>query len=188
MLRTYHLVPQVTVSINNINSKCTGSCDFQWSSISTPIVNAIDTSQINGIKITGSGFDSINLNNNIVLIGNIYSCNVLSALNTQIICSLGSIPIGTYSFSVNVLNKGLATMNTNTNVNFKLTTLSLSPTSCGTGGGLILNITGTGFNSNCTVLIDNINCPIISIDYSLIKCIIPSNVSGILFLFIHISI
>ena len=106
MLRTYHLVPQVTVSINNINSKCTGSCDFQWSSISTPIVNAIDISQINAITITGSGFDSIDLNNNIVLIRNTYSCNVLSASNTQIICSLGNIPIGTYSFSVNVLHKG----------------------------------------------------------------------------------
>jgi len=177
MLRTYHLVPQVTVAINNINSKCKGSCDFQWSSSSTPIVNTIDASQINAIKITGSGFDSTNPSNNIVLIGNSYTCNILSASNVQIICSLGNIPIGSYTFSLNVLNKGLATMNTNANVNFKFTTISLNPTSCGTGGGLMLNISGTGFNTNCTVLVDNINCPIVSIDYSLITCIIPSNVS-----------
>lgn len=43
-------------------------------------------------------------------------------------------------------------------------------------GGLLLSISGTGFNSNSTVLIDNINCRIKSINYSMITCVAPANV------------
>ena len=43
-------------------------------------------------------------------------------------------------------------------------------------GGVVLNITGTGFNSQTSVLIDGNNCPIISKSYSLLQCIVPFNV------------
>lgn len=46
LLRTYHTTPQVTVSINNVNSKCPqSSCDFQWASSATPVVSNIDISE-----------------------------------------------------------------------------------------------------------------------------------------------
>lgn len=35
-LRTPHAKPQVEVGINNIPSKCAGTCDFEWKSDSTP--------------------------------------------------------------------------------------------------------------------------------------------------------
>ncbi|CAF5125400.1 unnamed protein product, partial [Rotaria sp. Silwood1] len=45
----------------------------------------------------------------------------------------------------------------------------------GAGGGYSLNITGTGFSSSSSVLIDNNLCtnPIVS-DFSLITCTVPS--------------
>lgn len=46
LLRTYHTKPQVTISVNDINSRCSGSCDFEWSSSATPTVTAIDKSKI----------------------------------------------------------------------------------------------------------------------------------------------
>ena len=35
---------KITVSIGNIMSVCSGSCDFQWLTSSTPIVDSIDIS------------------------------------------------------------------------------------------------------------------------------------------------
>lgn len=35
-LRTPHTKPQVEVGINNVPSKCAGTCDFEWKSDSTP--------------------------------------------------------------------------------------------------------------------------------------------------------
>lgn len=66
MLRTFHTKPQVdllnlnwiknfntnnfinkvTVLINDIMSKCSNSCDFEWSESATPIVTAIDASKL----------------------------------------------------------------------------------------------------------------------------------------------
>jgi hypothetical protein len=45
----------------------------------------------------------------------------------------------------------------------------------------LLNITGTQFNSNCTVQVDGNNCPIVSVSYTQIVCQVPSNVITILY-------
>ncbi len=39
-----------------------------------------------------------------------------------------------------------------------------------------MNITGTGFNSNCTVKMDGIDCSVVSISYNTITCLAPANV------------
>ncbi len=46
LLRTVHSKPQVVLTINNIVSKCSGSCDFEWIDSVTPNVETIDTSII----------------------------------------------------------------------------------------------------------------------------------------------
>lgn len=54
---------------------------------------------------------------------------------------------------------------------------SIICSSSGTGGGSILNINGVAFNSKCSIKVDNNVCSIVSMSYSLIKCILPSNVT-----------
>ena len=83
--------------------------------------------------LRGSGFDSVNLKNNIVKIGGAL-CSITQATSTQLTCLAGANSIGTYTFTVNVLGSGSALMNSNPSVTFQLTTSSLSPTRSGTGG------------------------------------------------------
>lgn len=52
----------------------------------------------------------------------------------------------------------------------------------------MLNITGTQFNSNCTVQVDGNNCPIVSVSYTQIVCQLPSNVIIILYYFLILII
>ena len=163
------------MSINNINSICNGSCDFEWSQSVTPEVNSIDTTDLRLIKLVGFNFDPSPINN-VVLIGSV-RCNVTAATATQLTCTAGQNPIGTYTFSLSVVNKGQAVMNTNHSVSFNLTAYSLSPKISGTSGGLLLNITGLGFTENCTATVDQIICPIVFVSYSLIMCKVPMNVS-----------
>jgi hypothetical protein len=91
MLRTFHSVPQVTVSVNNVPSLCTSSslCDFQWLQSSTPVVTNIDTSNKQAIVLTGTGFDLTNQNNK-VLLGDV-ACTVTSASSTQLVCTPGNL-------------------------------------------------------------------------------------------------
>ncbi|CAF0710276.1 unnamed protein product [Brachionus calyciflorus] len=173
ILRTYHSKPQVVVSINNIPVKCSNSCDFEWVDSSTPVVNSIDTSNPNSIVLNGSGFDSIP-SNNLVKIGDSI-CNVISSTSTQITCQPGNGPAGSFGFSVNVLGKGLSRMNSNALFDFYLTATSFSPKTSGVGGGIIVNITGSGFSEKVKVTVDSNECKIVFVSFNLIRCLIPSN-------------
>ena len=103
-LRTTHQKHQVNVQINNIASKCVGSCDFVFASdLVEPIVTNIDISALPEITITGSDFD-LDPNNNIVKVGD-YSCVVSEATSTEIKCLVDKIPAGDYNFTVNVVDK-----------------------------------------------------------------------------------
>jgi len=110
------------------------------------------------------------------MIGNI-PCQVTYSSINQLNCTPGPNPAGTYQFSVNVIYKGLAIMNVNTSLSFNLTASQIYPNYAGTGGGLPLNITGVRFNSNVTVTVDYIDCPVVFTNYSLITCVLPQNVS-----------
>ena len=87
MLRTYHDVPQVQITINNISSKCKYSCDFEWLERSTPLVQNIDISKSNFFFIKGIGFDP-DANNNYVNIGHV-PCSIIYGTDTQLICIPG---------------------------------------------------------------------------------------------------
>ena len=93
---------------------------------------------MSAIRITGTGFDTTTPANNIVLIGK-FLCTITSATSTQIVCAAGGIPVGTYSFTISVLNKGLASMSVNPTVTFSLSLTSLTPESSGTGGNKFEN-------------------------------------------------
>jgi hypothetical protein len=88
MLRTSGDVPQASVIINGIPSKCSGDCSFQW--IDAPVVTCIDTSNPDEIRLEGQGFDAVNIANNLVMIGNAL-CEVTAANETFIVCSPGNL-------------------------------------------------------------------------------------------------
>ncbi len=139
-LRTYHGKPQVSVRINDVPAVCS-NCTFEWLSSATPAVNSIDVSSHSAIVLQGTGF-STTASDNVVLIGGI-PCTVKSATATQLVCEAGLNPVGTYSFEVNVIDKGLATMNTDATISFSFTAISVSPTSGSTGGGMLSSSTDT---------------------------------------------
>lgn len=139
--------------INGISTACS-NCTFEWSADATPVVNSIDASTNSAIVITGTGF-SETLAHNVVLIGTT-PCNVTSATSVRLVCAAGLNPVGAYSFKVNVVGKGLATMNSNTQASFALAATSISPVSGSTGGGNLIQINGTGFSSMSRVTIDGI--------------------------------
>ena len=62
------------------------------------------------------------------------SCKILTATSLEITCAAGENSVGTYKFTVSVLNKGFAVMNMNPSISFQLTSSAISPSSSGTGG------------------------------------------------------
>lgn len=87
---------------------------------------------LNAIVLTGTGFDEINPQNNIVKLGDV-NCSC-TATATQLTCSPGRNVFGIYNFTVNVVGKGLAILEVNPAVTIELTVSSISPLSSGTGG------------------------------------------------------
>ncbi|CAF3637436.1 unnamed protein product [Rotaria sp. Silwood1] len=175
MTRTYQTNPQVEVFVGGYPSQCLGTstCDFQWLSSQTPSVSAVSQSSMT-LTITGTGFSTTTTSNK-VIIGTSGSCTVTSATTTQLVCIISMAPSGTYNIQINVDGKGLATGTSSFSVTIPLQVTSISPIQGGAGGGYSLNVTGTGFSSSSSVLIDNNLCtnPIVS-DFSLITCTVPS--------------
>ncbi|CAF0814130.1 unnamed protein product, partial [Brachionus calyciflorus] len=175
--RTFHTRPQVTVNINNIVSKCVTSCDFEWLTESTPQITSIDVSNPSLIVLTGTGFDSTTISNNLVYIGDVL-CTVNEATSTQLKCIPGDGPLGVYNFKVVVVNKGLAELSaaaSSITFTYELDVTAISPSIGGTGGGTIVNITGKGFTQNSVVTIDGNICKVKSFNYKWITCQVPSS-------------
>ncbi|CAF2963963.1 unnamed protein product [Rotaria sp. Silwood2] len=174
MTRTYQTNPQVEVLVGGYPSKCSGisTCDFQWLSSQTPTVSSIVQSNMI-LTITGTGFSSIT-SANTVIIGTSGSCTVTSATTTSLVCTIAAAPSGTYTVQVNVDGKGLASGTSSFSVNVPLQVTSISPIQGGAGGGYTLNVTGIGFSSSSSVLIDGNLCTNSKVfDFSLITCTVP---------------
>ena len=69
----------------------------------------------------------------------------------------------------------------NTTLTIPLVVSSISPSQSGTGGGVLMSIEGQGFSQETQVYIDGRVCPLVvgSSNYSLLKCLTPSNVNEI---------
>lgn len=159
--------------MNNILSKCSNSCTFEWLPSATPIVETIDTSSLEAIIIRGSGFETEPLKN-IVLIGKV-PCQVKTATEAEIVCSASENTAGIYNISVNVIGKGLALMKDSSSVTFQLEATSITPKAGYTGGGVTLSVFGTRFSLNSTVTVDGFKCRTIFANFTCIKCIVPGN-------------
>ena len=66
-------------------------------------------------------------------------------------------------------------MNSDATASFEFTATSISPTSGSTGGRNVLSVNGTGFSASSKVTVDGVDCKVISSNYYLIRCTVPSS-------------
>ncbi|XP_006825958.1 fibrocystin-L-like [Saccoglossus kowalevskii] len=193
-LRTLDETPQVTVSVNQIPSTCTGDCSFEYLADLTPQVTGISpisgsASSSTEVTLLGVGF-SQTADDNKVTIGGV-NCAVTNALDTTIICLIGEAPGGTQDVVVYVAPDGLATHPSGTvQFQYEVGITDVNPSSGSTGGGLEITITGYGYSNNVddlTVLIGGALCDVTSSSQNTIICILPAGVAGSVDLSVSIS-
>ncbi|XP_013405337.2 fibrocystin-L [Lingula anatina] len=178
MLRTIENNVQVTVSVNNLPVKCDGDCSFMWSEAQTPHLTAATPNsgspQANTIiQLTGTGFEA-NATQNTVTIGGT-PCDVINATTSQIFCTVGNGPVGTFDILVNVDGKGYANHSSGLQqFTYDLVVTGITPTNGSIGGCTIVTISGSGFASNATATVGGSQCKIVSQDYSSIVCEVPA--------------
>jgi hypothetical protein len=144
-------------------------------------VDRIDTSNLPIIVIYGSGFSSNNLDN-LVELGGLVRCVVFNASSVEIRCRVDEgkegLEAGNYAVSVSVTGVGLATVSAGaTVIEFGQTAEGFWPMSSAAPGGGILSIYGSRFGVNTSVTLDGTGCEVRTVNYSLISCVIPANVS-----------
>ena len=137
------------MNINDIRSSCSGDSTFSWSLSATPQVSAISPasgslSAATVLTITGSGFDSVNEKNMVVIGGE--PCNVTSSTSVEIQCNIGRGPVGPHEVEVVVLGKGKAAHDGGPHeFSYDLTASSISP-STGSLAGKSVSSTVDGMN------------------------------------------
>lgn len=73
-------------------------------------------------------------------------------------------------------NKGRAIITSPLNISFNMTIDTFWPVSSGAGGGALLYVNGSGFNSFAVVTLGDDECKITSLSYNQIICMIPAQV------------
>uniref|UniRef100_A0A5S6LCS8 Serine/arginine-rich-splicing factor 1 n=3 Tax=Xenopus tropicalis TaxID=8364 RepID=A0A5S6LCS8_XENTR len=104
MLATANKLPQVTVHVNDIPAKCSGSCSFQYLQELIPVVTDIEYSSVH---LTGLGFTQIADEIDIEI--NKTNCKVTQANTTYIACCTERfLPLGENHIRLHVKPYGLA--------------------------------------------------------------------------------
>ena len=158
------------VSSNGVNFPAVG---FNYDTTATPVVSSVSPASGTGpqtLTIDGSNFGS----SPSVTVGDT-ECAVSSSTASTISCDLPSIPGGDYSLLVLATEFGLS----NADVSYEslLTAGSMAPLTGSFGGGTLLTITGTGFDTttNPTVTVCSGECSIESVTDTEIQCRTPVN-------------
>ncbi|XP_061189118.1 fibrocystin-L-like [Saccostrea echinata] len=172
MLRTIEATPQVIAYVNNIPTRCEGTCGFEWKASSTPAVSAVSPSSAfsgSTLTITGTSFGATTADNSVTIGG--VACTVTSASSTQLVCTIGA-GTGSHQVEVNVAGVGLASGSFSFTYNTQIT--SIAPTSGSLAGGTKLTVSGSGFSPTATVTVSSGTCEIVTASTSEIVCLTPS--------------
>ena len=143
------------------------------SAASSPAVTTVSPTSGTGaqsLTVEGSNFGS----SPVVTVGDV-ECAVTSSSSSSISCDLPSVPGGDYVVVVLATEFGLS----NEDVTYEslLTADSLSPLSGSFGGGSLVTITGTGFdtNTNPSVTVCSEECTVETVSDTEIQCRTPAN-------------
>ncbi|XP_044531280.1 fibrocystin [Gracilinanus agilis] len=165
MLVTPNIYPQVTVRVNDIPARCSGSCSFQYLQESTPLVQAVWYSYDDDINllvcIMGSGFPDDTGALKIEVSQQI--CEVTFSNQTYVACKMDFLPIGKYQVVMLVRHFGFALnvsggegIHFNIEPKLKIMEPSVAPEI----GGLWTTIQGTNLEDIILVLFGSQPCPV----------------------------
>ncbi|XP_066271366.1 fibrocystin-L-like [Branchiostoma lanceolatum] len=125
------------------------------------------------VTITGSGFGDVA--DDVTVTINDTDCSITTLTSTQIECTVGHHSAGIFGVEVFVAGRGLAT--SSLVFEYELSVTSVSPTEGSFGGGQVLTIDGTGFDSEVTsVTVCDQTCePTAPPQPSQLTCEVPAN-------------
>jgi len=148
---------------------------YTYSTASTPTVTLVTPSTGSGaqsLTVSGSNFGAAPT----VSVGDT-DCSVTGTTSSPdtISCDLPAVPGGDYAVVVSTSEYGVS--NNDVTYTSELTASSISPTTGSFGGGSLITITGTGFDTNVdpTVTVCTDECAIQSVTDSEITCLAPAN-------------
>ncbi|XP_066278772.1 fibrocystin-L-like [Branchiostoma lanceolatum] len=126
------------------------------------------------ITITGSRFGNVPGDVTVTIDG--VECSITTSSSTRIECTVGHHSAGTYEIVVFLSGKGRATSSGH-EFEYQLSVSSISPSEGSFGGGQVLTIDGTGFDSELTsVSVCNKTCvPTATPQPSQLTCEVPKN-------------
>uniref|UniRef100_A0A8C5IPZ5 PKHD1 ciliary IPT domain containing fibrocystin/polyductin n=1 Tax=Junco hyemalis TaxID=40217 RepID=A0A8C5IPZ5_JUNHY len=186
MLATPHNQTQVVVMVNDVLANCSGSCSFQFSQELTPIVRDVEYSSGNGGDLltlhnpliggcTGFGEEQLALQVEV----DRRSCHISSLNQTQVVCQVPRLLVGTYPVTLLVAPHGFA-LGATTGQGIFLTvqpTLgAVEPPSTSEIGGLRVTLRGTNLEGVNAVLFGSQPCPVLEEgrNSTRIQCKVPS--------------
>eukprot|EP00638_Chattonella_subsalsa_P015791 CAMPEP_0117829880 /NCGR_PEP_ID=MMETSP0949-20121206/8130_1 /TAXON_ID=44440 /ORGANISM="Chattonella subsalsa, Strain CCMP2191" /LENGTH=3868 /DNA_ID=CAMNT_0005670717 /DNA_START=230 /DNA_END=11837 /DNA_ORIENTATION=- len=167
----------VTVTLNDKVSKCSGECEFTFSTGHTPAVESISPSTQSpgsSVMITGTLFTD----NTKVYIGNERCSDVTVASSTSLTCTVPYDRFGDYFVHVLVEEYGLSlTLADDVTFSQPLEVLALSALDGSISGGLELIISGYGFSESeteTTILFNGHAGSIVSLSHHTLEVLTPS--------------
>ncbi|NXN78828.1 PKHD1 protein, partial [Bombycilla garrulus] len=181
MLATLHNQTQVVVMVNDVLANCSGSCSFQFSRELTPMVRDVEYSSGEGSQATvvlrGAGFGEeqralqVEVNNR--------SCRVTALNQTQVVCQVPRLPVGTHPVTLLVAPHGFAVNGTTARgilLTVQPTLGAVEPPSTSEIGGLRVTLRGTNLEGVNAVLFGSQPCPVLEEgrNSTRIQCKVPS--------------
>ncbi|NXW65775.1 PKHD1 protein, partial [Eurystomus gularis] len=181
MLATFNNKTQVVVVVNDVLANCSGSCSFQFSEESMPLVSDVEYSSDDGLQATvvirGSGLSEekaavqVEVNN--------VTCHIVTLNQTEVVCQMERLPVGVYQVTLLVRPYGFA-LNGSTGGDIFLRVVpklvAIKPPTASEIGGLRVALRGTNLEGINLVLFGSQPCPILEDDRNStrIECKVPS--------------
>lgn len=154
----------LTVSVHISDSYASVQSSYSYATTQTPTVTDISPADgLEGgmeVEITGDKYGSVISDVTVQFLGPKEAfyhslaptevlCNVVAVTNTAITCHAPHRSAGLYSVYVHVKGKGLSQAGMSTPpVTYQLSVNQVNPAQCGHGGGVLINVTGSGFPTN----------------------------------------
>ncbi|XP_072177767.1 fibrocystin-L-like [Diadema setosum] len=165
--------PAVEVSVGSLSYDT--DVTYTYSAAQTPTVSSVlPSSGQTGdtITVSGTGFNTKASLNTVSIDG--VECSATSTSTTSLECTVGAHSAGTYTVEVHVKGKGNA--ESTSMFEYDLSVSDVSPNEGSFGGGRLLTINGSGFDSQTSqVYICNNPCSIEDSTGSYILCEVPPN-------------
>lgn len=179
----------INVKVNNFPASTTEEFTFAASATPTivsvahynPKVDAGDNLTIAGQNLSGSGVIVKLLQPGELFDASVSVCITVAASATEVNCTVPELSAGLYKVVVQVSDKGYSMEASDgaADVDYGLSVDSFSPLAGGNGGGLSLNISGSGFSispsDSFSISVCNKQCNIVTTMYSSVSCTLPAS-------------